>query len=104
MRKIRDVLGLSAAGISKRKIRGQPRVGATAAGDCIWRARRAGLAWPLPEGLIDEMRRRSRPRPCACDLVGGDAAGVSGGVNPRKGGGESSLAVPAVDGQERLKC
>jgi transposase len=27
---------------------------ATAARDCIWRARRAGLAWPLPADLTDE--------------------------------------------------
>jgi transposase len=29
-------------------------VSATAAGDCIQRARRAGLGWPLPEGLTEE--------------------------------------------------
>jgi transposase len=54
MRKIRDVLRLSAAGMSKRKIAASLGVSATAAGDCIRRARRAGLDWPLPEGLTDE--------------------------------------------------
>ena len=49
MRKIRDVLRLSAAGMSKRKIAASLGVSATAAGECIRRARRAGLAWPLPE-------------------------------------------------------
>src|SRR5438445_13736821 len=54
MRKIRDVLRLSAAGLSKRKIAASLGVSATAARDCIWRARRAGLAWPLPAELTDE--------------------------------------------------
>jgi transposase len=54
MRKIRDVLRLSAAGMSKRKIAASLGVSATAARDCIGRAQRAGLSWPLPEGLTDE--------------------------------------------------
>jgi transposase len=54
MRKSRDVLRLSAAGMSKRKIAASLGVSATAAGECIRRARRAGLTWPLPEGLTDE--------------------------------------------------
>jgi len=54
MRKISDVLRLSAAGMSKRKIAASLGVSATAAGDCLRRARRAGLSWPLPEGLSDE--------------------------------------------------
>jgi transposase len=44
MRKVRDVLRLSAAGLSKRKIAASLAMSATAARDCIWRARRAGLA------------------------------------------------------------
>jgi hypothetical protein len=75
MRKIRDVLKLSAAGMSKRKIAASLGVSATAAGECIRRARHAGLGWPLPEGLLDaalELRlypapalaaRDRRPRP-----------------------------------------
>ena len=54
MRKINDVLRLSAAGMSKRKIAASLGVSATAAGECLRRARRAGLTWPLPEGLTDE--------------------------------------------------
>jgi hypothetical protein len=53
MRKIRDVLRLSAGGLSKRKI-------ATSLGGepdgcrrLLRRARQAGLVWPLPEGLDD---------------------------------------------------
>jgi transposase len=69
MRKIHDVLRLSAAGMSKRKIAASLGVSATAAGECIRRARRAGLGWPLPEGLTEETlelrsthRRQWRPR------------------------------------------
>ena len=80
MRKIRDVLRLSAAGMSKRKIAASLGVSATAAGECIRRARRAGLTWPLPEELTDESlevrlfspptvaarnRRPQRDRTCA---------------------------------------
>jgi transposase len=54
MRKVRDVLRLSAAGMSKREIAASLGVSATAARDCIWRARRAGLAWPLPAELTDK--------------------------------------------------
>src|ERR1700736_505004 len=54
MRKIHDVLRLSAAGMSKRKISASLGVSATAAGECTGRARRAGLGWPQPEGLTDE--------------------------------------------------
>src|SRR6478672_8015533 len=58
MRKIRDVLRLRAGGTSKRKIAASLSIGATAAGDCVRRARRAGLSWPLPENLSDEALER----------------------------------------------
>ena len=62
MRKIRDLLRLSAAGMSKRKIAAALGVSATAAGECIHRARRAGLSWPLPDELSDEaLERRLYP-------------------------------------------
>ena len=64
MRKIRDVLRLSAAGMSKRQIAASLGVSATAAGECIRRARRAGLIWPLPAGLADEtLETRLYPPP-----------------------------------------
>src|SRR5262245_54108743 len=74
MRKIRDVLRLWAAGMSNRKIAASLGVSATAAGEYIRRAQRAGLTWPLPEGLTDEalelrlyppptMAKDHRPRP-----------------------------------------
>jgi len=53
MRNIRDVLRLSAAGMSKRKIAGSLGIGATAAGECLWRARQAGVGWPLPDDMTD---------------------------------------------------
>jgi hypothetical protein len=58
MRKIRDVLRLRAGGMSKRNIAASLAIGATAAGDCVRRARRAGLSWPLPENLSDEALER----------------------------------------------
>jgi transposase len=58
MRKVRDVLRLRASGMSKRKIAASLSIGATAAADCIRRARRAGLSWPLPEDLSDEALER----------------------------------------------
>ena len=64
MRKIRDVLRLSAAGMSKRKIAAALGISATAAGECIRRARRAGLTWPLPDEQTDEaLERRLFPPP-----------------------------------------
>jgi transposase len=53
MRKIRDELRLSAGGLSKRKIAASLGMSATAAGDCLRRARRAGLSWPLSEDVSD---------------------------------------------------
>ena len=53
MRKIRDVLRLSAAGMSKRKIAASFGVSATAAGECIRRARRAGLPILAAAGRAD---------------------------------------------------
>jgi transposase len=52
--------------MSKRQIAASLGVSATAAGDCIRRARRAGLGWPLPEGLKDEaLEARLYPPPTA---------------------------------------
>jgi transposase len=44
--------------MSKRKIAASLSIGMTAAGDCIRRARRAGLSWPLPEDLSDAALER----------------------------------------------
>jgi transposase len=68
MRKIRDVLRLRAGGMSKRKIAASLSIGVTASGDCIRRARRAGLIWPLPQDLSDaalELRLYPPPQAAA---------------------------------------
>ena len=70
MRKIRDVLRLRAGGMSKRKIAASLSIGVTAAGECVRRARRAGLIWPLPEDLSDaalELRLYPPPQATAKD-------------------------------------
>jgi hypothetical protein len=54
MRKIRDVLRLRASGLSKRKIAASLGIGATAAGDCIRRAQRAGLTEDLSEDTLEQ--------------------------------------------------
>jgi hypothetical protein len=51
MQKIREVLRLKAGGFSKRRIAASLGISATAAMECVQRARRAGLSWPLPNGL-----------------------------------------------------
>ena len=64
MRKIRDVLRLKAGGSSKRKIAASLGISPTAVGECIRRARRACLSWPLPPSLDDEtLESRLYPPP-----------------------------------------
>jgi transposase len=55
MRKIRDVLRLTASGMSSRKVAASLSVGGTTVIDCLQRARAAGVAWPLPEDITDEV-------------------------------------------------
>lgn len=62
MHKIRDVLRLSAAGLSKRQIAASVGVGPTAVGECQRRAREAGLGWPLADDL-DEAALEQRLYP-----------------------------------------
>ena len=54
MRKIRDVLRLSADGLSNRQIAASLNIGATAAGAFLRRARAVGIGWPLPDDLDDD--------------------------------------------------
>ena len=65
MRKTREVLRLRfACGLSKRRIAAAIGISATAAGEYVARARRAGLSWPLPADLGDEaLERRLFPPP-----------------------------------------
>src|SRR3981081_652075 len=66
MRKIRDVLRLSAAGLSKRQIAASLGIGPTAAGACLRRAREAGVGWPWPDDRGDAaLERRLYPVPAA---------------------------------------
>ena len=54
MRKIRDVLRLTAAGMSSRNIALSLSIGATTVIDFLQRARSAEMSWPLPEDMTDE--------------------------------------------------
>ena len=63
MRKIRDVLRLSAEGLSTRQIAGSLTVGRTTVQAYLDRARDAELVWPLPPGMSDtELERLVYPR------------------------------------------
>src|SRR3974390_901937 len=64
MRKIREVLRLKADGLSKRRIAASLGISATAAMECVGRALRAGLTWPLPDDVDDlALERRLYPPP-----------------------------------------
>ncbi len=52
------MLRLRTGGTSKRKIAASLSIGMTTAGEAIRRARRAGMSWPLREGLGDEALER----------------------------------------------
>jgi transposase len=54
MRKIRDVLRLTAAGMSSRNIALSLSIGATTVIDFLQRARLADMSWPPPEDMTDE--------------------------------------------------
>lgn len=54
MRKIRTVLRLRAEGLSLRQVSASVQVPFTTVADHVRRADRAGLSWPLPEGLDDD--------------------------------------------------
>ena len=87
MRKIRDVLRLTAGGMSKRKIAASLSIGATAAGDCMRRARRAGVSWPLPEDLTDAALERL--------FVSAAAGHGEGSATTARLAGDPSRAAPA---------
>ncbi len=62
MRKIREVLRLTAAGVSARQVAQCVGVARSTMGDCLRRVAEAGLSWPLPEGLDEvELERRVYP-------------------------------------------
>ncbi len=53
MRKIRDVLRLTAAGMPSRKVAASLSIGGTTVVDCLRRARETGVVWPLPDDQTD---------------------------------------------------
>ena len=63
MRKIRDVLRLSAEGLSTRQIAASLAIGRTTLQGYLDRARDAELSWPLPADLSDtDLERQIYPR------------------------------------------
>src|SRR5208282_3581386 len=82
MRKIRDVLRLSAAGLSKRQIAASLGIGPTAAGACLRRAREAGISWPLPDDLDDAALERRLYANHNCALLVGTNPGRITGLGP----------------------
>lgn len=59
MRKIGEALRLKAAGLSTRQIAASLGIGQSTASEYLKRAERAGLSWPLPEGMNDaDLERR----------------------------------------------
>src|SRR5258708_39277667 len=93
MRKIRDVLRLSAAGLSKRQIAASLGIGPTAAGACLRRAREAGISWPLPDDLGDAaLECRLYPAPAAAAKDWRARAGrPAGSRRVRRHGGGAAL-------------
>ena len=69
IRKIREVLRLKAQGLSKRQLAASLGISATAAVECLHRARRAGLSWPLPDELDDAVLELRLYPPAASNKV-----------------------------------
>ncbi len=53
MRKIADALRMKAGGLSTRQIAASLNIGQSTVSEYLKRAQRAGLSWPLPDGLDD---------------------------------------------------
>lgn len=59
MRKIREVLRLDALGLNKRQIHGSTGIARSTVREYLERAQRAGVGWPIPDGVDDgELERR----------------------------------------------
>src|SRR6056297_3606635 len=58
MRKIADALRLKAAGLATRKIAASLNVGQSTVSEYLKRAERAGLSWPLPDGMDEAALER----------------------------------------------
>ena len=101
MRKIRDVLRLSAAGLSKRQIAASLGIGPTAAGACLRRAREAGVGWPLPDDLSScrcgrwQSRSAHLPRPGSSPLQNGEHPRQRGRIDA--GIDDDATVLPDLD-------
>jgi transposase len=63
MRKIREVLRLAAQGLSTREMASSLAIGRTTLREYLYRARAAGLGWPVPDDLSDgDLERMLFPR------------------------------------------
>ena len=102
MRKIRDMLRLTAAGMSSRKIAASLSIGGTTVVDCLQRARAAGVGWPLPEGLSDEALEVTAVS--GLDGVGGDQVSAHTGRlagDPSRAEAAGRHAAAVVGGASR---
>lgn len=72
MRKIREVIRLRRSLLlSVREIAASCAIGRTTVAEYLRRFEAAGLGWPLPDDLDDEvLERRLFPPPAACAAVG----------------------------------
>ena len=70
MRKIKEVLRLKYhCALSKREIAQSCQIGRSTVADYLWRAKQAGVGWPLPEDLTDqELEQRLFPPPAVIAL------------------------------------
>ena len=64
MRRIKDVLRLQAAGLSRRQLAKSCGIARSTVAEYLKRAEAAGLSWPLPGSLDDaELEKRLFPPP-----------------------------------------
>lgn len=69
MRKIHDILRLQAAGLSARQIAASVSLARSTVAECLRRAQRAGLGWPLPEALDEAaLERQLYPPPAEAEV------------------------------------
>ncbi len=97
MRKIRTVLRLRAEGLSLRQVSASVQVPFTTVADHVRRADRAGLSWPLPEGLDDDALG-------ARLFVAGDASGPATPFRPWPTKPAPAVSETSADARSRRAC
>jgi len=71
LRKINEVLRLTAQGMSHRQVSQSVGLARSTVSDYVERARLAGLSWPLPEGLDgDQLEAKLFPAPVVSSPAG----------------------------------